>query len=87
MIDEKKLIEALIHDDGMDFTVKLNNTNSPQDICNAFQEFANKMKEGFVNLINAQPRILVGVDLAGQNAKDFTGWMPLPKPPKDGEGQ
>lgn len=60
MIDEKKLIEALIHDDGMDFTVTLPNSHSPQAICNTFQEFANKMKEGFVNLINMQPRVSVG---------------------------
>lgn len=60
MIDEKKLIEALIHDDGMDFTVTLPNIHSPQAICNTFQEFANKMKEGFVNLINMQPRVSAG---------------------------
>lgn len=59
MIDEKKLIEALIHDDGMDFSVTLN-SHSPQAICNTFQEFANKMKEGFVNLINMQPRVSSG---------------------------
>lgn len=57
MIDEKKLIEALIQDDGMDFSVRLKHDFSPENICNTFQEFANKMKEGFVNLINAQPRI------------------------------
>lgn len=57
MIDEKKLIEALIHDDGMDFSIRLKHDFSPENICNTFQEFANKMKEGFVNLINAQPKI------------------------------
>ena len=57
MIDEKKLIEALIQDDGMDFSVRLKHDFSPENIGNTFQEFANKMKEGFVNLINAQPRI------------------------------
>ena len=56
MIDEKKLIEALLHDDGMDFTVRLPNF-SPEAVGNTFQEFANKMKEGFVNLINTQPKV------------------------------
>ena len=56
MIDEKKLIEDLIHNDGMDFEVTLEGT-TPQELVNTFQEFANKMKEGVVNLINAQPRI------------------------------
>ena len=56
MIDEKKLIEALLHDDGMDFTVRLPNF-TPEAVGNTFQEFADKMKEGFVNLINAQPKV------------------------------
>lgn len=60
MIDEKKLIENLWNDDGMDFTVTLPNSHSPQAICNTFQEFANKMKEGFANLINMQPRVSAG---------------------------
>lgn len=59
MIDEKKLIEALNNDDGMDFTVTLDGY-SPKDVCNAFQNFTNKMKEGFVNLINMQPRVSAG---------------------------
>lgn len=57
MIDEKLLIEKLLHDDGMDFTVTLSHDHSPESICKTFQEFADKMKEGFVNLINAQPKV------------------------------
>lgn len=86
MIDEKKLIEALLHDDGMEFTVRVKD-HSPETVCNAFQEFADKMKEGFINLINAQPKILIGIDLAGENAKDFTSLIEFPKPPKDGGGE
>jgi hypothetical protein len=59
MIDEKKLIEALNNDDGMDLTVTFDGY-SPKDVCNAFQNFTNKMKEGFVNLINMQPRVSAG---------------------------
>ena len=55
MIDEKKLIEDLLHNDGIGFEVTLENT-TPQELVNAFQEFANKMKEGFVELIKAQPK-------------------------------
>lgn len=57
MIDEKKLIENLWRDDGMEFSVTISDNPSPEDIRNAFQEFTNKMKEGFVNLINAQPKV------------------------------
>ena len=56
MIDEKKLIEALLHDGGTDFAVRLPNF-SPEAVGNTFQEFADKMKEGFINLINAQPKV------------------------------
>lgn len=66
MIDEKKLIENLLQDDGMEFSVILPGDRSPEKVCNAFQEFANKMKEGFVNLINAQPKVSGG-----------GGWIPV----------
>lgn len=54
MIDEKKLIDDLIHNDGMEFEVKIEDY-TPEALANAFQEFINKMKEGFIDLINAQP--------------------------------
>ena len=53
MIDEKKLIDDLMHNDGMEFEVTVKDY-TPEAIANAVQEFANKMKEGFVALINAQ---------------------------------
>ena len=54
MIDEKKLIDDLLHNDGMEFEVILSDF-TPEAIANAFQEFSNKMKEGIVALIKAQP--------------------------------
>ena len=135
MIDEKKLIEDLLNHDGMNFVVKLHDF-TPEGIGCFLREYTDKLKEGFVDLINAQPKILFGVDLAqqegwisvrdrypGQQAEylcrcvlcdcddmafymvlryivydknphfqhETTGgmkvslWMPLPKPPKDGE--
>lgn len=56
MIDEKKLIEDLLHNDGMDFIVKLHDF-TPEGVGTFLQEYTDKMKQGFVNLINAQPRI------------------------------
>lgn len=54
MIDEKKLIYDLLHDDGIRFEVNVD-TSSPESIVQGFQEFMEKLKEGFVDLINAQP--------------------------------
>ena len=54
MIDEKKLIDDLMNNDGICFNVKLADF-TPEALGNAFQEFINKMKEGFVDLIKAQP--------------------------------
>lgn len=54
MIDEKKLIDDLLHNDGMRFEVKIKDY-TPEALGNAFQEFINKMKEGTVALIHAQP--------------------------------
>lgn len=56
MIDEKKLIDDLMHNDGMEFEVVLA-AYTPEAVKNAFFEFANKLKEGFVDLINAQPSV------------------------------
>ena len=59
MIDEKKLVEDLWRNDGTDISVQLRGY-TPMDIGNAFQEYTNKMKESFANLINMQPRVSCG---------------------------
>lgn len=128
MIDEKKLIEDLFHNDGMDFAVKLHDF-TPEGVGSFLQEYTNKMKEGFANLVNRQPRVSCGgwIRTADEPPGMFvsvlmyipgddplptvhegylTGeciwlsvygeayafgevpfWMPMPEPPKDGEGQ
>ena len=58
MIDEKKLIEDLLHDDGIEFSFRFD-ASTPEAVGNAFQEFIDKMKEGVVGLINRQPKILI----------------------------
>lgn len=55
MIDEKKLIEDLLHNDGIKFTAKLHDF-TPEGVGSFLQEFIDKMKQGFINLINAQPQ-------------------------------
>ena len=55
MIDEKKLIEDLLHNDGTDFTISVD-CGSPETIAKAFQKFVDEMKQGFIKLINAQPK-------------------------------
>lgn len=59
MIDEKKLIEDLWNNDNSDFIVRLYGY-TPADIGNAFQEFADKTKKSFANLIDMQPRVSCG---------------------------
>ena len=54
MIDEKKLIDDLMHNDGIKFNVQIADV-TPESLGNAFQEFINKMKEGFIDLIKSQP--------------------------------
>lgn len=55
MINEKKLIEALLHNDGMNFTVNLHDF-TPEGVCTFLMEFTKNMKRGFINLIKAQPK-------------------------------
>lgn len=55
MIDEKKLIHALIHDDGICFQMDFN-TDTEETTLHSLREFAAKLKEGIVDLINAQPK-------------------------------
>lgn len=123
MVDEKKLIDALLRNDGIEFEVELA-AYTPEAVKNAFYEFANKLKEGFVALIKAQPSFgwistkeqlpmffasvliyipcdspLPTINQAYLTAEDVwmtlygdaytmdevPFWMPMPKPPKDGE--
>lgn len=79
MIDEKKLIEDVLHNDGIGFTVNFD-ISSEQSVCNACQEFVDKMKEGFVNLINAQPKIRQCVVLAKREEKWISTKEKLPNP-------
>ncbi len=55
MIDENKLIEALKNNDGLDFEVPLNALTVPE-VTKTTQAIIDKMKECFINLINAQPK-------------------------------
>lgn len=70
MIDEKKLIDDLIHNDGIKFDVRFD-VSSPEALGNSVQQLVDKLKDGVVNLINAQPKV-------------GSGWIPvyerLPEP-------
>ena len=55
MIDEKKLIEDLINNDGMNFVVKLHDF-TPEGVAYFLREYTDKLKEGFIDLINAQKK-------------------------------
>lgn len=59
MIDEKKLIEDLLHNDGITFTVDLHDF-TPEGVGSFLREYTDKLKEGVVNLIDLQPRVSAG---------------------------
>ena len=63
MIDEKKLIEDILHNDRMNFTVKLD-PSTAEGVGVFVREYTAKMKEGFIDLINAQPKV-----------NGFGGWI------------
>lgn len=56
MIDEKKLIEDLLHNDGIEFQMDFK-CSTDEETLHSIQQFADKLKEGIVNLINAQPKL------------------------------
>lgn len=56
MIDEKKLIDDILHNDGMEFTLDVDYT-SEETIINAFREFYSKLREGYIALIKSQPSV------------------------------
>lgn len=132
MIDEKKLIEDLIHNDGIEFNVRFD-ASTPEACANSAQQLVDKLKQGVVNLINRQPKILIvpteeqwinpkeeepqnfvsviintpgdyplptvhegyltpdGIWITtygeAYTMEEVTFWMPMPTPPKVGEGQ
>ena len=56
MIDEKKLIEDLLHNDGIQFNIRFD-ASTPEACGKSAQELVNKMKSGIVDLIKRQPLI------------------------------
>lgn len=136
MIDEKKLIEDLIHNDGIEFNVRFD-ASTPEACANSAQQLVDKLKQGVVNLINRQPRFFLCGDFTmhkeqwisakEQQPQNFVSviintpgdyplptvhegyltpdgiwitiygeaytmeevpfWMPMPTPPKVGEGR
>lgn len=130
MIDEKKLIEDLIHNDGIEFNVRFD-ASTPEACANSAQQLVDKLKDGVVNLINRQPKILcisrrwynakeeqpqnfvsviintpgdyplptvhegyltpegIWITIYGEayTMEEVPFWMPMPVPPKGGEGR
>lgn len=78
MIDEKMLIDRLINDDGIEFVVPLKDM-TPEEVCKTAHTIIVEMKKGFINLINAQPKILFSVDLFQREE----GWIPANEPPEE----
>lgn len=56
MIDEKKLIKEFLSADGIEFKMNFK-TESEEAIIESLQEFADKLREGVLNLIKSQPKI------------------------------
>lgn len=56
MIDEKKLIENILCDDGINFNMDFDVT-TPESFGESLQEYTDRIKGGIVRLIEAQPRI------------------------------
>lgn len=56
MIDEKKLIKEFLSADGIEFKMNFK-TESEEAIIESLQEFADKLREGVLNLIKSQPKV------------------------------
>lgn len=56
MIDEKKLIEDILCDDGIKFNMNFD-VSSPESFRESLQEYTDRIKGGIVRLIEAQPKV------------------------------
>lgn len=56
MIDEKSLLKNFLSADGIEFKMNFK-TESEEAIIESLQEFADKLREGVLNLIKSQPKI------------------------------
>ena len=56
MIDEKLLIEEFLSTDGIEFKMNFK-TGSEEEIIESLQVFADKIREGVLNLIKSQPKV------------------------------
>lgn len=56
MIDEKKLIEDMMNNDGIDFRMDFN-TETEESVLESLREFADKFRQGMIELVHKQPKV------------------------------
>ena len=56
MIDEKKLIEDMLNNDGIDFRMDFN-TDTEDSALESLREFADKFRQGMIELVQKQPKV------------------------------
>lgn len=56
MIDEKKLIEDMMNNDGIDFRMDFN-TDTEDSVLESLREFADKFRQGMIELVQKQPKV------------------------------
>ena len=55
-IDEKKLIEDMLNNDGIDFRMDFN-TDTEDSVLESLREFADKFRQGMIELVQKQPKV------------------------------
>ena len=56
MIDEKKLIEDMLNNDGIDFRMDFN-TDTEESVLESLREFVDKFRQGMIELVQKQPKV------------------------------
>ena len=56
MIDEKKLIEDMLNNYGIDFRMDFN-TDTEDSALESLREFADKFRQGMIELVQKQPKV------------------------------
>ena len=56
MIDEKKLIEDMLNNDGIDFRMDFN-TDTEDSVLESLREFADRFRQGMIELVQKQPKV------------------------------
>ena len=73
MIDEGKLIEDMLNNDGIDFRMDFN-TDTEESILESLREFVDRFRQGMIELVQKQPKVGEWIPVSERLPSEKEAW-------------